>query len=101
MTGHLLLATLDEEARPLSLRVLGAYAEKLGKKPAFDAWLAIAPVPCQTALTALPVELTPMLQGFRVQGTFQTQLHLAIDLSDLDQGLAAFAKVGKALGVIA
>ena len=27
---HLVLATIDEEARPLSIRVLGAYAESLG-----------------------------------------------------------------------
>ena len=29
---HLVLATIDEEARPLSIRVLGAYAESLGIK---------------------------------------------------------------------
>ena len=30
MQQHLVLATIDEEARPLSIRVLGAYAESLG-----------------------------------------------------------------------
>ncbi len=30
MSHHLLLATIDEQARPLSIRVLGAYAESLG-----------------------------------------------------------------------
>jgi radical SAM superfamily enzyme YgiQ (UPF0313 family) len=30
MNDHLLLAAIDEEARPLSIRVLGAYAESLG-----------------------------------------------------------------------
>lgn len=30
MQHHLLLAAIDEEARPLSIRVLGAYAESLG-----------------------------------------------------------------------
>lgn len=73
---------------------LSLYAEKLGRRPAFDAWLTIPPVPCQTALQALPEELTPSLQGFRMSGQFKTQLHVAIDLSDLDQGVALDGSVG-------
>ena len=71
-----------------------ADAEKLGKKPAFSANLAIAPVSCQTALLALPAELTPALQGFRLQGQFASELHAAIDLSDLDQGVDLGGSVG-------
>src|SRR5262249_38426846 len=37
--------------------LLVADAEKLGKKPAFSARLTVAPLPCQTALDALPAEL--------------------------------------------
>ncbi len=74
--------------------VLALDAEKLGKKPAFTARLTVPPVPCQSALTALPAELTPALQGFRLQGQFETDLHAAIDLSDLEQGVDLGGNVG-------
>lgn len=74
--------------------ILTAYAEKLGKKPAFDVRLQVLPVPCQTALRALPVELTPMLAGFQLQGVFHSEIHLAIDLSRLDQGVDLGGTVG-------
>jgi hypothetical protein len=97
--------TLEPKARLLHLRAgeadfrgvhayFTAEALKLGKKPAFDARLVIAPVPCQIALQALPSELTPVLQGFRLQGTFKSDLHAAIDLSDLDQGVDLGGNVG-------
>jgi membrane peptidoglycan carboxypeptidase len=44
----------------------------------------VKPLPCQTALAALPAELTPALQGFKVSGTFSTDLHLGLDLDDLE-----------------
>jgi hypothetical protein len=97
--------TLEPKARTLHLEsadvdyrgvklTLSADAERLGKKPSFNANLKVAPVPCQTALAALPAELTPSLQGFRLQGTFKTDLHAAIDLGDLDQGVDLGGLVG-------
>ena len=73
---------------------IAATAEKLGKQPAVDVTLDVAPVSCQTALAALPMELTPALQGFRMQGVFKTNIHLAVDLSDLDQGVDLGGNVG-------
>jgi len=46
--------------------------------------LALAPVPCQTALNALPREIAPHLQGFKLKGTFTTELHVDIDWANLD-----------------
>ncbi len=71
-----------------------ADAERLGKTPSFSARVQVAPVPCQTALDALPAELTPALQGFKLAGTFKSDLHAAIDLGDLDQGVELGGLVG-------
>jgi hypothetical protein len=61
-----------------------AEVENLGRKPRFMATLKVQPLPCQTALDALPPELVPNLQGFKLQGTFSTDLHLGLDLEQLD-----------------
>ena len=74
--------------------VATADAEHLGKKPSFAARLTVSPVPCQTALEAIPEELIPALQGFKLKGTFKTDLHAAIDLGDLDQGVELGGAVG-------
>jgi hypothetical protein len=68
--------------------------EHLGPRPRFAATLKVRPLQCQTALAALPVELTPTLQGFKLQGTFSTDLHLGIDLDDLDAGVDLGGLVG-------
>ena len=57
------------------------------------AHLAIVPVPCQTALEALPRELTPRLQGFRLKGQFSADVHTDIDWANLD-GLDLGGSVG-------
>jgi len=54
------------------------------EKRRLRAHLVIPPVPCQTALEALPKEITPRLQGFQLKGSFATDLHVAVDWADLD-----------------
>jgi len=97
--------TLDVKARRLNLveavvdfrnvhATFTADVENLGPKPRFAATLQVRPLHCQVALQALPVELTPSLQGFKLTGTFSTDLHLALDLDDLDSGVDLGGKVG-------
>jgi hypothetical protein len=57
------------------------------------AHLVVAPVPCQTALEAVPRELTPRLQGFKLKGQFAADLHTEIDWANLD-GLDLGGSVG-------
>ncbi len=71
-----------------------ANVANVGKLPAFNATATIEPMPCQSVLDALPAELTPFLQGFRVAGTFSTDLHAALDLADLEAPVELGGKVG-------
>src|SRR5262249_23632784 len=48
------------------------------------AHLAVAPVACQVALNALPREITPRLQGFKLKGNFSADVHVDIDWANLD-----------------
>jgi hypothetical protein len=100
-----LKGTLDLRARTLNLveaaldfhnvhAVLTADVANLGRKPRFSARLQVRPLPCQVALQALPVELVPNLQGFKLNGTFSTDLHLALDLEDLDAPIDLGGQVG-------
>jgi hypothetical protein len=73
---------------------LTARAERLGRKPAFSARATVDPVPCQTAMLALPPELTPALQGFKLQGVFKTDLHAAIDMENLEEGVDLGGDIG-------
>ncbi len=97
--------TLDVKARRLKLTeaafdyrnvhaTVTADVENLGPKPRFAATLTIKPLPCQTALAALPVEMTPVLQGFKLAGTFSTDVHLGLDFADLDAGVDLGGRVG-------
>ncbi|HXU67723.1 MAG TPA: transglycosylase domain-containing protein [Polyangia bacterium] len=74
--------------------VIAADVANLGRKPRFAATLQVRPLPCQTALSALPVELVPYLQGFKLAGTFSTDLHLGLDLEDLDTPVDLGGHVG-------
>jgi hypothetical protein len=49
----------------------------------FDARLTIPSVPCQTMLDAIPGELVPHLVGFKMTGTFATDVFVDIDWADL------------------
>jgi hypothetical protein len=46
--------------------------------------LVIPPIDCQRVLKAIPTELAPYLAGYKVKGTFDTDVHVDIDWSDLD-----------------
>jgi len=74
--------------------LLVADVARMGKLPSFHATATIAPVPCQRVLEALPAELTPYLQGFKVSGTFSTDLHAGLDLADLLAPVDLGGKVG-------
>ncbi len=79
--------------RNLHARLI-ATVDHLGFKPRVSATFDVAPVDCQTALDALPVELVPVLQGFRLAGSFSSHLHLAVDFSDLEQPIDLDGQVG-------
>jgi hypothetical protein len=46
--------------------------------------VVVPPVPCQQALAAIPPEMAPYLTGFRLTGTFATDVRVAIDWSNLE-----------------
>ena len=87
------LEVFEVEYRGVHAKLTGAF-EKVGPLPKFHAAATVDPVSCQTVLDALPAELTPFLQGFRVAGEFSTDLHAGIDLSDLTTPVDLGGKVG-------
>ena len=46
--------------------------------------LVIPPIDCQRVLNAIPAELAPYMAGYKVRGTFDTDIRVDIDWSDLD-----------------
>jgi len=52
-------------------------------RPAVDVRLVIPKKKCQDVLEAIPPELRPYLEGFKLRGNFDTDLRVAIDWSDL------------------
>jgi len=42
-------------------------------------------VACQTALDSLPLGLVPRLRGFELDGRFASDVHIAVDLNDLER----------------
>jgi hypothetical protein len=92
-TRTLELAELAVDFRKLHA-VIAAHVENVGPKPKFSATLKVRPLPCQTALQAVPVQLVPYLQGFKLTVTFASDVHLALDLGDLDVMPDLGGKVG-------
>jgi hypothetical protein len=74
--------------------IIAADVANLGRKPRFAATMQVRPLPCQIALQAFPVELVPYLQGFKLNGTFSTDLHLGLDLEDLETPVDLGGHVG-------
>lgn len=74
--------------------IITADVANLGKRPRFAATLQVNPLPCQMALQAFPVEVVPFLQGFKLQGTFSTDLHVGVDLEDLETPVDLGGHVG-------
>jgi hypothetical protein len=46
--------------------------------------LVIPPVKCQRFIDAIPAEMAPHMAGYRIKGTFDTDLRVEIDWNDLD-----------------
>ncbi|HEY4176561.1 MAG TPA: transglycosylase domain-containing protein [Kofleriaceae bacterium] len=46
--------------------------------------LVIPPLDCQKMLTAIPPEMVPYMQGYKMKGVFDTDIDVAIDWRDLD-----------------
>ncbi len=97
--------SLDVHTRRLTLQeaavdfrdvhaTLSADVENLGRHPRFSARLMVKPLSCQAALSSLPAELAPNLQGFKLKGEFSTDLHIGIDLGDLEQPIDLGGQVG-------
>jgi hypothetical protein len=51
--------------------------------PRLGMTLVIPPMPCQQALEAIPPQLAPTLQGFRLRGTFEERIRAEVDWTDL------------------
>jgi hypothetical protein len=65
------------------------------EKKALDARFVVPPVPCQQALEAIPTEIAPFLNGFQLRGTFDADLHIAIDWANLEATQFADPKVDR------
>jgi hypothetical protein len=52
-------------------------------KPAMDVRFVIPKKPCQEVLEAIPAELVPYMQGFKLAGNFGTDVRVAIDWANL------------------
>ncbi|HVV84994.1 MAG TPA: biosynthetic peptidoglycan transglycosylase, partial [Kofleriaceae bacterium] len=82
----------DFESRGLPFSITGQVAlpggvtAGGGRRPrtALSARLQVPPVPCQQVLDAVPRELARYISDLRAKGTFSSDLHVAIDWSDLD-----------------
>lgn len=46
--------------------------------------LVIPPIECQRVLNAIPSEMAPYMAGYKIEGTFDTDIHIDIDWNDLD-----------------
>ena len=60
----------------------------------FDARLTIPPVPCQKMLDSIPGELVPHLVGFKMTGTFATDVFVDVDWANLKE-----TKLGGSIGI--
>ncbi len=90
-TRTLALTRGDFVSRELPFRLTGTLALPGGVMPtggdraraAMTARFVVPPIDCQRALDAFPPEMTPYMQGYKLRGTFSTDLHVVIDLADL------------------
>jgi hypothetical protein len=57
-------------------------ADKRGRRYRLHA--RVPAVPCQSVLDAIPVELTPSLQGFALDGEFDMDVRVDVDYADLE-----------------
>ena len=89
-------AELDLAAKRFILRhlVLGlgkltvqidGQAQRREGSAVLDLHLRAGPLACQTVLDSIPVALVPELQGFKLRGTFKTDLRAHIDYARLEE----------------
>lgn len=53
-------------------------------EPRISARLVIPPIACQAVLDSIPQEMVPFMVGYKMKGTFSTDLQLSIDFANLD-----------------
>lgn len=63
---------------------LSGVLDRRSALPVIDAHFSIAPVACRQLLAAVPPALAPQLQGFRLRGSFATDIQTHIDYAALD-----------------
>ncbi len=80
---------LDEPDAPLTVATAGPLGIQQLKVR-----FVIPPVGCQQFLAAIPVEMVPYMTGYRMKGTFDTDLSLEVDWRDLDA-----TKLGGSVGI--
>lgn len=90
--------SVEAEAQPAHLRIINLppallQAQGPPQKDAAPGWrerwrtvsahLTIPPISCQAALASMPPEIVPHLQGFRLGGTFYTDITVNVDFAQL------------------
>jgi Transglycosylase len=83
----------DFVARGLPFSVTGEVAMRGGREdsgerraePRYSGHLTIPPIACQAVLDSIPTEMVPYMRGYRLKGTFATDLTVKVDFADLDE----------------
>jgi hypothetical protein len=92
MRGAEAIIAAEAEAQPAHLQrstLAGAGTDPAAGPSWRERWrtvslhLMVPPIPCQTALNAIPPELVPHLAGFQLSGTFSTDLRVHVDFAQL------------------
>jgi hypothetical protein len=69
-------------APPIASGVAGGTVRRV--EPRVSARLVIPPIACQAVLDSIPPEMVPYMVGYKMKGTFATDLQLVIDFAHLD-----------------
>ena len=65
-----------------------------GRLATLDLRLVIPPIDCQRVHAAIPTEMAPYLEGYKLRGTFDADVQLGIDWADLQA-----TKLGGSVGI--
>jgi hypothetical protein len=94
LTGSARQFTRAEVARLLETPVEPKHIDPKSGKPikrmgparlaSLDLRFVIPPIDCQRLLTSIPPEMVPYMQGYKLKGTFDTDIRVGIDWADLD-----------------
>jgi len=69
----------DDDEEPVQTSTRGPYGIQVAKLR-----LVIPPISCQRVIDAIPPEMAPFMQGYKIKGTFDTDVKLEIDWTNLD-----------------